>query len=361
VSTGRRVKTFEQPISTFGLAFSWDGARIAVVSAASGRGVALFDLATEKVLWTRRCRDDQIARYIDNPAFSADGKYLLPGVYSEGVIPFLDATTGEESFTLRVTNEDFLREMVFSPDGKTLATCASGDRDVRLWDYEQKQLIRTLKGCSWPLAFSSDGKLLATRGDRLAAIVWPLVEDHDVAPLSPDERGFGVPGKEWAELAGADAFRAHQTMRTLVADPGRAVSVLRERLMPAPDLSRRFPQLLAELDSDEFEVRERASAELEKADRGVEAPLRRALEGALSGEQRRRVTALVERLDEQAVGPLSIEEVRKVRAVWVLEQIGTPGARQLLETLATGVAEARQTQDARTSLQRLSRRPATRP
>jgi hypothetical protein len=40
--------------------------------------------------------------------------------------------------------------------------------------------------------------------------------------------------------------------------------------------------------------------------------------------------------------------------------MGTPEARQLLETLAGGAPEARQTQEAKAALQRLARRPVGR-
>ena len=40
--------------------------------------------------------------------------------------------------------------------------------------------------------------------------------------------------------------------------------------------------------------------------------------------------------------------------MWVLEQIGTTEARQLLETLAKGTPEAALTQDAQAALERLT-------
>jgi hypothetical protein len=45
-----------------------------------------------------------------------------------------------------------------------------------------------------------------------------------------------------------------------------------------------------------------------------------------------------------------------VRAIEVLEHIGTPDANELLQTLATGAPEARLTQEAKASLERLAKR-----
>jgi hypothetical protein len=51
------------------------------------------------------------------------------------------------------------------------------------------------------------------------------------------------------------------------------------------------------------------------------------------------------------------EFLRRLRAVAVLEHIGTPEARQVLENLAGGEPEARLTREAKASVARLSRRP----
>ena len=45
----------------------------------------------------------------------------------------------------------------------------------------------------------------------------------------------------------------------------------------------------------------------------------------------------------------------------MLEAIGSPDARQVLETLATGLPEARLTREAKAALQRLARRPIPKP
>jgi hypothetical protein len=47
------------------------------------------------------------------------------------------------------------------------------------------------------------------------------------------------------------------------------------------------------------------------------------------------------------------ERLRELRALLILEQAGTPAARQLLEELAGGVAEVRLTQEAKAALGRV--------
>jgi hypothetical protein len=71
-----------------------------------------------------------------------------------------------------------------------------------------------------------------------------------------------------------------------------------------------------------------------------------ALERNPSAEVRRRIEALMER-----IGP---ERIRPLRAIEVLEHIGTSEAEDLLKKLATGAPEARLTQEAQASLNRLA-------
>ena len=54
----------------------------------------------------------------------------------------------------------------------------------------------------------------------------------------------------------------------------------------------------------------------------------------------------------------SPEKLRLLRALTVLETVATPEARQVLQTLAGGMPEARLTQEAKAGLERLSWRAA---
>jgi hypothetical protein len=73
-------------------------------------------------------------------------------------------------------------------------------------------------------------------------------------------------------------------------------------------------------------------------------------------EVRRRIEKVLAKLDGPVADPWRL---RELRAVEVLEHVGTPDARHVLKTLAAGVPEARMTQEASASLERLARRPTT--
>jgi hypothetical protein len=159
----------------------------------------------------------------------------------------------------------------------------------------------------------------------------------------------------WADLAGKDARRAYQALWALVAAPERSLPFLREHLRPVrPVEAEEVARLVRGLDSDRFETREQAMAQWERLEERAEPALRKLLSGQPSLEVRRRAEQLLEKLG-------SSRRPRQDRALAVLERIGTPAAREILQTLAQGMPEARLTQEAKASLQRLARRPTSNP
>src|SRR5262249_471429 len=137
----------------------------------------------------------------------------------------------------------------------------------------------------------------------------------------------------------------------LAASPKEAVGYLKEHLPPAPPLdAARVEALLTQLESDKFKERMQASNELvQLGERGVPG-LEKALASQPPLEGEKRLYALIDRL----AGPkLTGEQVRAVRAVEVLERIGTPQAVELLQALAGGAPGALTTTNSQTALQRL--------
>jgi len=84
----------------------------------------------------------------------------------------------------------------------------------------------------------------------------------------------------------------------------------------------------------------------------AEAALRKALAGDPSLEVRQRVERLLDNLTGQVP---QAGRLRELRAVELLELVGSPEARQLLQALAEGAPEARLTREARSAIRRLTR------
>jgi hypothetical protein len=108
--------------------------------------------------------------------------------------------------------------------------------------------------------------------------------------------------------------------------------VIRKHLpKPAPaNNDRRIPELIVQLDDDDFDVREKATKELLNMGPVVEAPLRETIAKAPSAEVKRRAELILEKLKG---GPSTPEALRVPRALEVLERINTPEARKVAEAL----------------------------
>jgi WD40 repeat protein len=118
-------------------------------------------------------------------AFSRDGLQLAvasgsPGTAGEvrlyktaaGALP-----VGPPVQTI-AAHKDIILDAVFSPDGKTLATCGY-DRLIKLWNTETGQLLRELKDHSdavYAVTFSPDGILLASGSADRAVKVWQVAD-----------------------------------------------------------------------------------------------------------------------------------------------------------------------------------------
>jgi hypothetical protein len=94
---------------------------------------------------------------------------------------------------------------------------------------------------------------------------------------------------------------------------------------------------------------------LEKIGSRAEGALRKVAKASPSAEVTRRVAELLQKIEK---GAASGEQLRESRAVEVLEWIGTPDAKKLLEGLAKGAPDAALTREAKASLERLTARAA---
>src|SRR5262249_3874456 len=141
----------------------------------------------------------------------------------------------------------------------------------------------------------------------------------------------------WEDLASADGRRRYAALWQLVAGAADSVPFLAKHLEPiraAP--GDETARLLRDLDSGGFAARQRATDELEKLGPIVESALKKALDGSLSLESRRRAQRLLDRLDSSWA-----KQWRTHRALEALERMATPEAEQVLRRLAGGDPGAR--------------------
>jgi WD40 repeat protein len=362
-ATGRLVRTFwVKGELLFPKQFSPDGRTLAVIcNEFKDRGVLLLDVATGKQVQVLKCPDDT---HVVALTFTPDGKRLVTAISDDSertpgeprdeprLLRLWDVATGAEVRPFECEGRSPW-SVAISPDGRTVA---AGDRfggRVFLWETttgRKRGQFDGHYGMVAALAFSHDGQLLASGAGDSTALVWDLTGMMQDGRLPALRLKPGDAERLWADLVGDDAARAYRAVWSLAAAGPQAVPFLAERLRPARLDREALVRLIADLDADDFETREKAQQALEKLRELAEAALRKALAGALPAEARRRAEAVVQGLPRR--GP-SAEQVQTWRALEVLEHIGTPEARRLIESLAQGAPEAYLTQDAKATLARL--------
>jgi WD40 repeat protein len=293
---------------------------------------------------------------VSSLVFSPDGQFLLV-VRGRGFAHLLDARTGREVDLVNV-NGNLTTAPVFSPDGRSLALASSLDdgttHTLTLWEMASggKRWTVGVSTAVTALAFAPSGKLLATGHRDSSALLWEVAAPlARVRPTRPPGGLF----QPWACLVGDDGEKAFEAQRTLAAHGDAGVAAIRKRLRPIREAAlddATLARLVGELDAEEFAVRRRAFAALAKEGRSTEPHLRKALEGKPSAEVKRRVRELLARLGRPGA---SGEQLRGLRAVEVLEWIGTVQARKLVEELSRGRPDAPLTRAATATLRRLAK------
>jgi RNA polymerase sigma factor (sigma-70 family) len=218
-------------------------------------------------------------------------------------------------------------------------------------DNQDQGKTRAAQRGSWP----TTGEPMAAAGGPIMMTALALLTLQTCARMDqlPPMPARELKPRELANLydtlGDMDFVSARRALRTLAASPRYSVPFLRTALKPAPPVDvQRLERWIADLNSDEFAVRQKATAELEKLDELAHPALRKARANKPTVEVRRRIEQILETTEANDTPA----QRQALRAVEVLIQAGTPEARRVLETLATGAPEARLTQAAKAALQR---------
>jgi WD40 repeat protein len=339
----RRLGKAEEGIQA--LAFAPGGKQL--FSSSHDRLIGVWDVAGKKAKLASFRREKCLAE-----AWSPDGKTLAYGGL-DGALRLLEMATGKirGQFPERAA---WVCALAFSPDGRRLA-CGRSDGSIALWALDGGKLLRVLQGhresvCS--LCFFRDGNRLASAGGDTTALVWDVGQEKKDEPepkRTPKELQ-----KLWEALADDSASKAAQALWALALSPKQSVPFLQKQLKPLPPLDpKNLARLLKDLGHDHFPTRDKATRELEQ----LGEPARQALEKALQGkpllEVRKRAEWLLDKLNNHE---LTLAELRVIRTVEALEHIGNAEAIKLLEQLAGGTPGALLTEEARGTLQRLTRK-----
>ena len=366
VETGKLRHRFTRPGDRlyFCLAFSPDGKKVAAGSwDAAMPNFRLWDLEAGKEIPS--CNPDH---WVNSIAFSPDGRLVALGSGGDHkqCVSVWKLATATEMHRFTVPGSEAVS--AFSPSGRFLATGSSlmhmaqsptaEEKIVRVWEIATGKQVASFEGHQGTitaLSYAPDGKSLASGSVDSTVLIWDLVgrlrKPRDAKPLTADQLEA-----LWNNLLGVDAAKAFRAIGDLVVAGDEAVAYLKKQLFPAPipdaAMARRRAQLVADLGSDKFDVRQKATVELEKMGDAAAGALRKALASPLSLEARRRIEQILTKLDAKQ----GVFHLRKARALEALELIATPAARDLLQALSAGDPDGRLTQEASEAKRRLERR-----
>ncbi|OUL24068.1 serine/threonine-protein kinase [Nostoc sp. 106C] len=179
------------------VAFSPDGQIIA--SGSWDKTVKLWNVNTGKVICTLTGHQLQVT----SVAFSVQGQLLASASFDRTIclwqLPTTEVLLKSQEATGEFKNRPdctllgtlsghawAVLTIAFSPDGKILAT-GSDDNTIKLWEVNTGQVITTLLGHSWSVvavAFTPDGTMLISASRDRTVKLWKVSTAEEIATLS---------------------------------------------------------------------------------------------------------------------------------------------------------------------------------
>jgi RNA polymerase sigma factor (sigma-70 family) len=347
----------------FLFAGDWDSADVVIVDIESGRMEAALQHAVRRWMHTATAPDGRTLVTTTTHAWKWDSGWV--GI-APHAIHVWELSSAKECMTITLKengSDDRCDCIAIAPDCRTIVTVSHASA-LQFWDMITGEALLRRTGATarvTSLAFSADSRFLATGHADSTILLWDMsfLGEHYKSRLAKAE-ARQLAGW-WEDLASADAGNARQAIGRLIAAGDSATALLRTKLVAAPKITEaRISSLVADLDGDSFVRREQAFKELEKLLPQVRPALENALARPPSVEVRRRIKSLL------ALPSLVVRDaatLRDIRAVQVLEHVAAMGADgtrlsalDLLKNLAAGAPEARLTQEAKATVERVVKR-----
>jgi hypothetical protein len=198
------------------------------------------------------------------------------------------------------------------------------------------------------IAWSLDGKRLLSGCADSTSLIWEVPSWIHLPPKNQPEK-IAKPDELWEQLGSNDSEKAWQAIGNLVQSSDTARTLIGEKIKPVVSAdAKKVPKWIADLDSEEFSEREKATRELKLLGDAAEPFLRSALAGTPSEEVRTRLDGILSR----SVG----NRIATGRCLEVLERIGDDQSLKLLAVYSQGAKKCWLTNEAEAAIKRLAQR-----
>jgi WD40 repeat protein len=267
-----------------------------------------------------------------------------------------ESFTGKEAAALGAGPSDNLTDPVWLDD-RTLLIFK--EHEMQIWDIPT-QKIRHRIPLEWESGGSKDGIIvtlahLLPDGRRLftslldgTALLW------DLGPALPEHRKEAEMisktdvNRLWNDLASANASEAYRAIWRLIDAPSVMPSLIDHLKEPADPEYKKARNLIALLDDNSFKVRENAQKQLENQGISALQAIRDAQGQKNSPEVNHRLERLASRFPPTE---LPAHTLRRLRAIQILEKVGSPEARKFLTDLAANTTSGIEKEEALAALE----------
>jgi len=221
------------------VAFDPSGRYLLLGKWVSGEGIiSILQINNQEVQMPEKARFHWVMRTQDEPffllghrgeitdiVFSKDGKLLATASAEEGdlycqdcarTVKLWDASTYKLKAT--VAHPQSVKKLAFSPDGKKMAVASYATPKVTIWDTEQYTQIASLDGITYPvqsLVYTPEGNRLLTAGsgeNGMELIAWDVsgIVPEEIHRESWEKRGTCILSQD-GSLVGVSEWSGQQT------------------------------------------------------------------------------------------------------------------------------------------------------